>query len=391
MIEEAPSKFIDEATRKAMGEQAVALAKNVGYFSAGTVEMLVDANRNFYFLEMNTRLQVEHPITEQITGLDLVEQMIRVAAGQKLGFSQSDIKINGWALESRVYAEDPERYLPSIGRLNRYIEPNLPAGFSDQAVVRNDSGIREGSEISMYYDPMICKLITHGKDRTEAIELMKKALDSYVIKGVTHNIPLLRDVLTNEKFVSGKYSTKLLPEDYPEGFKGLKMTQDHWTELLAVAGLVYARRDARDKTFIVGAGQAVVPTEWDVYMTVKGEDKKVSIKKVGEGYQVSVDGGKAVTVSADWTLESPLISVKLQVPGEAKPREYFTQYLDALPVGFRLSYQGSKFEVAVKTPRQKELSKHMKERAKIDTSKVILSPMPGTVVSLSVKEGGEFE
>jgi len=287
-------------------------------------------------------LSSEHPITEQITGLDLVEQMIRVAAGQKLGFKQGDVKINGWALESRVYAEDPARYLPSIGRLNRYIEPNLPAGFSDMALVRNDSGIREGSEISMYYDPMICKLITHGKDRTEAMEIMKKALDSYVIKGVTHNIPLLRDVLTNQRFVSGKYSTKLLPEDYPEGFKGMKMTSDHWTELMAVAGMIYARRDVRDKTFIVGAGQTLIPTDWNVSINTQGEDKAVHIKQVGDAYHVSIDGAKPVSVSADWSLESPLISVKLQVPGEAKPREYFTQYLDALPVGFRLGYQGSK-------------------------------------------------
>ncbi|KAI9028491.1 carbamoyl-phosphate synthase L chain, ATP binding domain-containing protein [Hyaloraphidium curvatum] len=385
VIEEAPSMFIDDATRKAMGEQAVSLAKNVGYYSAGTVEMLVDANRNFYFLEMNTRLQVEHPITEQITGFDLVELMIRVAANQVLPFKQSDVGIKGWALESRVYAEDPERYLPSIGRLNRYIEPKLQPGFSSEAVVRNDSGIREGSEISMYYDPMICKLITHGKDRTEAIDIMKQALDSYVIKGVTHNIPLLRDVLTNQRFVSGKYSTKLLPEDYPEGFKGLKMNADHWTDLLAVSALVHARRDARDKTWIQGGGQTVIPEAWEVFVSTKGEEKKLSITKKGDAYEVSVDGAEPVTVSADWAVESPLIKVKLTTSkGE---RQFFAQYLDALPVGFRLGYQGSKFDVAVKTPRQEELSKFMKERAKIDTSKVVLSPMPGTVVSLSVKEG----
>nr|CAI5831372.1 unnamed protein product [Callosobruchus analis] len=216
VIEEAPSVFLDDATRKAMGEQAVSLCKKLGYHSAGTVEFLVDENRNFYFLEMNTRLQVEHPITECITGVDLVQQMLRVAKGHKLNITQDDIKINGWAVESRVYAEDPYKSfgLPSIGRLYRYIEPTHLPG------VRCDSGIEEGSEISVYYDPMICKLVCYGKDRKEAIDRSIKALDYYVIRGVIHNIPLLRDILTEEKFNKGDISTNYLPQVYPEGFKG---------------------------------------------------------------------------------------------------------------------------------------------------------------------------
>jgi propionyl-CoA carboxylase alpha chain len=210
VIEEAPSPHLDAATRIAMGEQAVALAKRVGYYSAGTCEFLVDPKRNFYFLEMNTRLQVEHPITELITGVDLVELMIRVAAGEKLNFKQDQLGFKGWAVESRVYAEDPEKYLPSIGKLTKYMEPKGQA-----KEIRCDSGIREGSEISIFFDPMICKLSTYGETRQEALDTMEKALDTYVIKGVTHNIPLLRDVISHPRFKAGKLSTKFLAEEYP--------------------------------------------------------------------------------------------------------------------------------------------------------------------------------
>uniref|UniRef100_A0A3Q2CSH5 Propionyl-CoA carboxylase subunit alpha n=1 Tax=Cyprinodon variegatus TaxID=28743 RepID=A0A3Q2CSH5_CYPVA len=216
VVEEAPSTFLDPDTRRAMGEQAVQLAKAVKYSSAGTVEFLVDSKKNFYFLEMNTRLQVEHPITECITGLDLVEQMIRVAKGYRLQHRQEDIPINGWAIESRVYAEDPYKSfgLPSIGRLSQYQEPlNLNN-------VRVDSGIEEGSDISIYYDPMISKLVTYGSTRAEALARMEDALDSYVIRGVTHNIPLLREIITHPRFVSGDITTNFLPEVYPDGFKG---------------------------------------------------------------------------------------------------------------------------------------------------------------------------
>uniref|UniRef100_A0A0B7B7K3 Biotin carboxylase n=1 Tax=Arion vulgaris TaxID=1028688 RepID=A0A0B7B7K3_9EUPU len=220
VIEEAPSTFLDPDTRRAMGEQACRLAEAVGYDSAGTVEFLVDKNKNFYFLEMNTRLQVEHPITEMITGVDIVHQMLRVAKGHPLLHRQVDIPIDGWAIECRIYAEDPFKNfgMPSIGRLSRYVEPTYLEN------TRCDSGIMEGSEISIFYDPMISKLVTYGRDRTAALDTMVKALDSYVIKGVTHNVPLLRDVITESRFVRGDISTNYLPEVFPDGFKGKQLS-----------------------------------------------------------------------------------------------------------------------------------------------------------------------
>ncbi|XP_039358553.1 propionyl-CoA carboxylase alpha chain, mitochondrial isoform X7 [Mauremys reevesii] len=246
VVEEAPSTFLDPETRRAMGEQAVALAKAVKYSSAGTVEFLVDTKKNFYFLEMNTRLQVEHPITECITGLDLVQEMIRVAKGYPLRHKQADIPINGWAVECRVYAEDPYKSfgLPSIGRLSQYQEPLHVSN------VRVDSGIQEGSDISIYYDPMISKLITYGSDRAEALQRMEEALDNYVIRGVTHNIALLREVIIHPRFVQGDVSTKFLPDVYPDGFKGHKLTDLEKRELLAIATSLYMAEQLRSQQFL---------------------------------------------------------------------------------------------------------------------------------------------
>ncbi|TPX33612.1 hypothetical protein SmJEL517_g03559 [Synchytrium microbalum] len=380
VIEEAPSVHIDAKTRKAMGEQAVALAQAVGYYSAGTCEFLVDPQRNFYFLEMNTRLQVEHPITEYITGLDLVELMIRVAAGQKLDLKQSEIGINGWAFESRVYAEDPEKYLPSIGRLNKYIEPKGTHGE-----IRCDTGIVEGSEISIYYDPLICKLVTYGKSREEARITMEKALDSYVIKGVTHNIPLLREVMSHPRFVSGKISTKFLAEEYPKGFKGKTLDAASKLELLAVAGLIKAKQEARDRTWLSGGGsvsQVSSKSHWEYFIGIgsEGADKVVVTKDKKGDYTVKALG-ETIAVSADWALESPLVNAKV---GD---KEVVLQYSDTLPLGFRLIHYGSKFELTVKTEAQHALSKYMKEKPKLDLSKVVLAPMPGTVVSMAAKVG----
>nr|XP_020657262.1 propionyl-CoA carboxylase alpha chain, mitochondrial isoform X2 [Pogona vitticeps] len=246
VIEEAPSTFLDPETRRAMGEQAVALAKAVKYSSAGTVEFLVDSKKNFYFLEMNTRLQVEHPITECITSLDLVQEMIRVAKGYPLRHKQSDIPINGWAVECRVYAEDPYKSfgLPSIGRLSQYKEPLHVPG------VRVDSGVQQGSEISIYYDPMISKLITYGSNRAEALQRMEEALDNYVIRGVAHNIALLREVITHPRFIQGDINTKFLPEVYPEGFKGHKLTDPEKRELLVTAASLYVAVQLRSQRFL---------------------------------------------------------------------------------------------------------------------------------------------
>ncbi|XP_067007464.2 propionyl-CoA carboxylase alpha chain, mitochondrial isoform X2 [Anabrus simplex] len=284
VIEEAPSVFLDNFTREAMGLQAVSLCKRLGYYSAGTVEFLVDSKRSFYFLEMNTRLQVEHPITECITGIDLVHQMIRIAKGHPLKHKQKDIPIHGWAIESRVYAEDPYKNfgLPSIGRLHKYIEPtHLPN-------VRCDSGIEEGSEISIYYDPMICKLVCYGKNRQEAINRSIQALDSYVIRGVTHNIPLLRDILTEEKFVKGDLSTNYLPETYPDGFKGKTLKNSEKKTLVSMAASVFAKMDIRSRMFINGSQSKVrgkIPQQWDVVVNIKNEELRCFVKKIPGGFK----------------------------------------------------------------------------------------------------------
>ena len=360
VIEEAPSVHLDEATRKAMGEQAAALARHVHYDSAGTVEFLVDPNRNFYFLEMNTRLQVEHPITEYITGIDLVEQMFRVAANQPLQIKQQDIKIHGWAVESRVYAEDPKRYLPSIGTLQKYHEPMdmIPAPH-----VRCDSGIVEGSEISMYYDPMICKLCTWGNDRPEALKYMQRALDSYVIQGVTHNIPLLRAVISHPRFQSGKISTKFLAEEYPGGFPGYQLDDAAKKELLAVAAGIYAKRAIRDRTWVNSNGEQMVnplPAEdLDLWITAKSTDgeamEPVRVLVAPESSFDLLDFETAYTVTIqeknpvqsqlymNWPLESTIIEavVKHDATNDDKDATVI-QYVHPHPLGFQLQYHGTK-------------------------------------------------
>ncbi|XP_021571134.1 propionyl-CoA carboxylase alpha chain, mitochondrial isoform X5 [Carlito syrichta] len=309
VVEEAPSIFLDTETRRAMGEQAVALARAVKYSSAGTVEFLVDSKKNFYFLEMNTRLQVEHPVTECITGLDLVQEMIRVAKGYPLRHKQADIPINGWAVECRVYAEDPYKSfgLPSIGRLSQYQEPlHLPG-------VRVDSGIQPGSEISIYYDPMISKLISYGSDRTEALKRMEDALDNYVIRGVTHNIALLREVIINSRFVKGDISTKFLSDVYPDGFKGHKLTNSERNQLLAIASSLFVAFQLRAQHF---QGPSRVPivkpnmTSWELSIKLHDEVHTVVASNSGSTFSVEVDGSK-LNVTSTWNLTLPLLSVNV--------------------------------------------------------------------------------
>ncbi|KAJ7319829.1 hypothetical protein JRQ81_019340, partial [Phrynocephalus forsythii] len=307
VIEEAPSTFLDPETRRAMGEQALALARAVKYSSAGTVEFLVDSKKNFYFLEMNTRLQVEHPITECITSLDLVQEMIRVAKGYPLRHKQSDIPINGWALECRVYAEDPYKSfgLPSIGRLSHYKEPlHVPK-------VRVDSGVQQGSEISIYYDPMISKLITYGSNRAEALQRMEEALDNYVIRGVAHNIALLREVITHPRFIQGDINTKFLHEVYPEGFKGHKLTDSEKRELLVVAASLYVAVQHRSQRFL-GAPRVSVAqpdgSKWELSVQLGGSTHSVIALRQGSTFLVEVDGIK-LSVTSEWNLASPLLSV----------------------------------------------------------------------------------
>uniref|UniRef100_A0A8C9IUR8 Propionyl-CoA carboxylase alpha chain, mitochondrial n=1 Tax=Piliocolobus tephrosceles TaxID=591936 RepID=A0A8C9IUR8_9PRIM len=309
VVEEAPSIFLDAETRRAMGEQAVALARAVKYSSAGTVEFLVDSKKNFYFLEMNTRLQVEHPVTECITGLDLVQEMIRVAKGYPLRHKQADIPISGWAVECRVYAEDPYKSfgLPSIGRLSQYQEPlHLPG-------VRVDSGIQPGSDISIYYDPMISKLITYGSDRTEALERMADALDNYVIRGVTHNIALLREVIINSRFVKGDISTKFLSDVYPDGFKGHLLTRSEKNQLLAIASSLFVAFQLRAQHFQENSRMPIIKPDianWELSIKLHDKVHTVVASNSGSTFLVEVDGSK-LNVTSTWNLALPLLSVSV--------------------------------------------------------------------------------
>lgn len=382
VIEEAPSTFIDPATRKSMGEQAVALAKSVGYTSAGTVEFLVDSKRKFYFLEMNTRLQVEHPITECITGIDIVHQMIRAAKGHKLLHQQSDVLINGWSFECRVYAEDPYKAfgLPSIGRLSRYIEPtHIP-------FVRCDSGITEGSDISIYYDPMICKLVTYGQTRNEALDTMAKALDSYVIRGVTHNIPLLRDVITEKRFVKGDISTKYLPETYPDGFKGKVLSMPQEQSLMAIACCVHAKEDLRNMSFMNEDGklvELVKPTRWTLHASLKKDVFQVEVYLNKENnFEVNI-GDENLVIANNFTLASPVINALVNGKSE------IFQLISRKVGHISMQYLGTLFEVQVLENRMAEVWHFMPAKIIADVSTMVIAPMPGLVKSLAVKVGDQ--
>ncbi|KAE8280276.1 Propionyl-CoA carboxylase alpha chain, mitochondrial [Larimichthys crocea] len=380
VVEEAPSTFLDTDTRRAMGEQAVQLAKAVQYSSAGTVEFLVDSKKNFYFLEMNTRLQVEHPITECITGLDLVEQMIRVAKGYQLQHKQEDIPINGWAIESRVYAEDPYKSfgLPSIGRLSQYQEPlNL-------SNVRVDSGIQEGSDISIYYDPMISKLVTYGATRAEALSRMEDALDNYVIRGVTHNIPLLREIITHPRFISGDISTNFLPEVYPDGFKGHQLEVNTRRELLASAAALYITAQLRSQNVLGNLRVSSTPVKcnrWELCGELGDGLHSMEVTKSGNVYTVEVDGEK-VEVSGQFNLASPLLP--LTINGTDRMLQCLSRDASGKIV---LQYLGTSFKLRILSKLAAELNSYMPEKVPEDTSSILRSPMPGTVVAVSVKPG----
>ncbi|MFC3207790.1 acetyl-CoA carboxylase biotin carboxylase subunit [Aquamicrobium soli] len=387
VVEEAPSPFLDAATRKAMGEQAVALAKAVDYQSAGTVEFIVDANKNFYFLEMNTRLQVEHPVTELVTGIDLVEQMIRVAAGEKLALKQSDIKLDGWAVESRLYAEDPYRnFLPSIGRLTRYRPPE--EGGEGDIVVRNDTGVTEGSEISMFYDPMLAKLCTWAPTRLAAIDAMSQALDEFVVEGIEHNIPFLSALMQHPRWREGRLSTGFIAEEYPEGFSPIVPDAQEKAVLASVAIAVeLLRKDRLDRL-----GGRLAPHS--------GALKRHWVVKLGEEYlsaeilegmisipmevDLSIAGGKALTVLSDWR------------PGDAVWRgtvggRAVSAQLRPVPNGVRIAWKGMAVDAHAMLPRTAELEKLMPEKVAPDTSKLLLCPMPGLIVSIAVAEGQEVK
>ncbi|MGR3571701.1 acetyl-CoA carboxylase biotin carboxylase subunit [Brevirhabdus sp.] len=384
VIEEAPSPFLDEETRAAMGAQAVALAQAVGYTSAGTVEFIVDGERNFYFLEMNTRLQVEHPVTELITGVDLVEQMIRVANGEPLSLAQADVTLNGWAMESRLYAEDPYRnFLPSIGRLSRYRPPEEVV--RDTHVVRNDTGVYEGGEISMYYDPMIAKLCTWGPSRPEAIEAMRVALDSFELEGIGHNLPFLSAVMDHPKFVAGEITTAFIAEQYPDGFEGATLDDTALRRIAAAAAAMNRVAEIRRSRVSgrLGNHERHVGTDWVI--TLQGKRFAVGIEAADpSGATVRFDGGEALRVASDWVPGRTL--ARLDVGGQP-----LVLKVGKIPGGFRMRSRGADLKVHVRSPRQAELAALMPEKQPPDTSKMLLCPMPGLIVKIDVEEGQEVQ
>ncbi|RCI02855.1 hypothetical protein CU098_001747, partial [Rhizopus stolonifer] len=376
VIEESPSVHVDEITRRNMGEQAVALAKHVGYNSAGTVEFLVDSERNFYFLEMNTRLQVEHPITEYVTNLDLVEHMLYSASNRPLSLNQDQIQLNGWAMEARVYAEDPKLYLPSVGRLLTYQEPES---------VRCDSGFIEGSEMHVEYDPLICKLATHGNTRQEALRKMLSALDEYVIKGVTHNIPLLRAVFAHPRFQEGtKITTHFLAEEYPAGFKTDPLKAEQVQQLAAVSGALWLKKELQH-------WQRQPPTgPEDIWVKIKDEQSQHESETNIQIKQKNTDEFQASTPSdcLDFSIEWPLNSLLAHATIN-KSKKLVLQYLDSLIMGFRIQYQGNPYQVTILNNDQYQLFKYMKSKSVLEQSKIVHSPMPGRIVSIAINEGDE--
>ena len=381
VIEEAPSPFLDEKTRVAMGEQSCALAQAVGYTSAGTVEFIVDKEKNFYFLEMNTRLQVEHPVTELITGIDLVEQMIRVANGENLNVKQNSIKLNGWAMESRLYAEDPYRnFLPSIGRLTRYRPPT--ESVTKECVIRNDTGVFEGGEISMFYDPMIAKLCTWSTNRSKAISAMENALDRFEIEGIGHNLPFLSAVMGHTRFKSGNITTAFIDEEYPDGFEGVNPSDDI-LEVLSVTALIITRMkmqriSARDSTF-----DNPVPREDNLVTRIARKNTNMTISDVKDGYKISFEK-KSFEASIKYELGGTLAELSINGNQHA---------VKVTPVigGYLLRLRGVEQVVKVMNSRIAELSDLMPDKLPADTSKFLLCPMPGLMVSIMVSEGDIIE
>ncbi|HEU0222314.1 MAG TPA: acetyl/propionyl/methylcrotonyl-CoA carboxylase subunit alpha [Paracoccaceae bacterium] len=383
VIEEAPSPFLDAATRAAMGAQAVALAKAVGYQSAGTVEFIVDAERRFYFLEMNTRLQVEHPVTELVTGLDLVELMIRVAAGEKLPIDQEDVRLDGWAIESRLYAEDPYRnFLPSIGRLSRYRPPAEER--SETRAVRNDTGVYEGGEISRFYDPMIAKLCAWGPDRQAAIDIMRGALDEFGLEGIGHNLPFLAAVMDNPRFIAGDLSTGFIAEEFPDGFQGAELSERDLRLVMAAAACMKLKVEARaaEVSGTMPNHRRRVPR--DFVVAAAGEEERVELEeRVGGGFALGLGGARAVVDRLDWLPGRTLAWVGLDGAAPVALK------VEARTEGFRIRWRGADLDVKVRTPRTAELARLMPAKAAADTTKVLLCPMPGLVVAISVSEGQE--
>jgi propionyl-CoA carboxylase alpha chain len=389
VIEEAPSPLLDEATRQKMGAQAVALARAVGYDSAGTVEFVAGQDRSFYFLEMNTRLQVEHPVTEMVTGIDLVEQMIRVAAGEKLAFTQSDVKLNGWAVESRIYAEDPYRnFLPSIGRLTRYRPPH--EGPLNGGTVRNDTGVFEGGEISMFYDPMIAKLVTHAPTRIEAIDLQAEALDAFHIDGIRHNIRFLTALMQHPRWRSGKISTGFIKEEYPDGFAARTPDGAERDVLAAVAAFVDHLGNLRRRQISHQMNGPLVRFAAQRVVAIGAAHLPIAIEgAIGSPTTVTFldDQGRAakkLTLVSGWWPGEPVWQ------GTVDGQPVSVQIAPVLN-GVSLAYRGVAAEAFVFTVREARLAALMPKKQAADTSKVLLCPMPGLVKAVHVLEGAEIK
>jgi len=379
VIEEAPSPFLDEATRKAMGEQAVALARAVNYQSAGTVEFVVGADRSFYFLEMNTRLQVEHPVTELITGLDLVEQMIRVAAGEKLAFGQKDIRRDGWAMECRINAEDPFRgFLPSTGRLVRYQPPVEVPGS-----VRVDTGVYEGGEISMFYDSMIAKLVTHAPTRDEAVARMSRALDAFVIRGIASNVPFQAALMQHPRFRSGNFNTGFIAEEYPHGFRSEDAAPADPSTLVLVGASIYRSYVGRNESITGQLPGHEYVAESELVAMIDGQSFPLTITVVDGGHDVAL-AGRTHRVRSLWTWGETLWVGTI----DDRP---ITAQLDRRGLTYRLSHAGTQADVLVLPKRTAELQALMPVKAPPDLSKFLLAPMPGLLTEIAVQAGQQVQ
>src|SRR6195256_2344974 len=385
VIEEAPSPLLDAKTRKAMGEQAVALAKAVGYDSAGTVEFVAGQDRSFYFLEMNTRLQVEHPVTELVTGIDLVEQMIRVAAGEKLKLKQSDVKLSGWAVETRVYAEDPTRnFLPSIGRLVRYRPPAEKSAGG--ITVRNDTGVYEGGEISLYYDPMIAKLVTHAPNRKEAIAAQADSLDSFAIEGFRNNILFLSALMQHKRWQAGKLSTAFLAEEFPDGFHPIAPKGETARVLAAVAAAMDHVLGERKRRISGQQPGRAITREQQRTVRLSDSETVLDITRDDDHLLVRFEGGnkKGHVLASAWTPGDPVWS------GTIDGRPIWVQVRGALN-GFDVSYRGVEARAFVYTEREAAAARLMPVKQVADSGKAVRCPMPGLVISIAVREGQEVK
>lgn len=377
VIEEAPSTFITEEIRQQMYSEVIALSRKVGYYSAGTVEFIVDENKRYYFMEMNTRLQVEHPVTELITGIDIVEEMIKIAAGEKLSFTQNDIKLKGWAFEARICAEDPTRgFLPSSGRITEYTEPVKTSN------IRVDSGINAGGEVSMFYDPMISKLCTYSETREQAIEAMCSALSSYVIQGISHNISFLEAVFSHPRFISGDINTGFLAEEYPAGFSGASLTSEISDVFLATALFVYITEQKRTASIM---GQMVsqigkIGTRWVV--TIDDRSFPVLIKPIQDGYNIR-QGYTRICIQSNWTLGSHLFSAIVN-------GRKVNVKIDNILTGYSLTHSGIKVKAYVRSPRMSELESIMSDKNTIDIQSELLAPLAGQIIAIKVQENEEI-